>query len=137
MYDERPHLTNPEGSSELSERPRALSAEELRAAHFEGRIPTFRSLIALWREDRQSHRGNFFSPGFQALAIHRYGVWARGLRSPLGARVFRRLHIMVNWIARSFHGIELPTKTRIGRRTRIAHQGGLFSTWTPRSETTA
>ena len=125
MYVERPRLTSPDRSSEPLEQPRALSAEEMRAAHFEGRIPTFRSLRALWREDRQSHRGTFFSPGFQALAVHRYGVWARGLRSRLATRIFRRLYFIINWIARSFHGIELPPKTRIGRRTRIAHQGGI------------
>lgn len=125
MYDERPHLLNPDEASEPSEQPRAPSREEVRAARFQGRIPTFRSLIALWREDRERHRGNAFSPGFQALAVHRFGVWVLGLKPSPAAWVLCRLYSLINWVTRSFHGIELPAKTRIGRRTRFAHQGGV------------
>ncbi len=74
MYDARPRLTCPDESLKSSAQSPPLSAEEMRAAHFEDCISTFRNLVALWREDRESHRGNFFSPGFQALAVHRYGV---------------------------------------------------------------
>lgn len=89
------------------------------------RIPSFRSLLAHWREDRATHRGKASAPGFQALAVHRFGVWARSRRSPLAVRVFRRAHVVLQWVTRSFHGIELPAKARIGRRTRFAHQGGV------------
>jgi serine O-acetyltransferase len=89
------------------------------------RIPRFRDLVALWREDRAAHKGNAFSPGFQALAVHRFGVWARSRRSRFAVRVFRRVHVMLQWVTRSLHGIELPAKARIGRRVRFAHQGGV------------
>lgn len=89
------------------------------------RITSFRELRALWREDRENHRGSVFTPGFQVLAVHRFGVWMRGLENPVGKSVCKRLYLMVNWFVRSFHGIELPAATHIGRRCGIGHQGGI------------
>ncbi len=88
-------------------------------------IASFRELRAFWREDRQTNRGSVFTPGFQVLAVHRFGVWVRGLENPIGKRVCKRLFLAAQWFVRSFHGIELPAGTQIGRRFRIGHQSGI------------
>lgn len=89
------------------------------------RIASFSELRAHWREDRRVNRGSIFTPGFQALAVHRFGVWARGLQGRISRPVFRRIYRIVYWFTRSFHGIELPAATRIGRRLTVGHQSGI------------
>ena len=76
-------------------------------------------------EDWASHDRDWTRPGFQALAVHRFGNWRmsvrpRVLRAPLGA-VYRALYRGV----RNFYGIELPYTARIGRRVVFEHQGGV------------
>lgn len=87
------------------------------------RIGSLRELGALLSEDRRAH-GSMFAPGFQALAMQRFGSWAIGKRG-VTRRVFRPVYLFFNWFVRSFHGIELPAGTTIGRRVRIAHQSGI------------
>ncbi len=95
------------------------------SANPERRIGSVSALCAHWREDRRVNRGSIFTPGFQALAVHRFGVWARELPGPASRAVFRRLYLVVNWFVRSFHGIELPAAARIGRRLTVGHQSGI------------
>lgn len=120
-------LPKPEGLPVLSIEGSDAAAPSLVATEVEPpkRIASFRDLRALWREDRQANRGSTFTPGFQALAVHRFGVWVRGLEGPIAKPVLKRLYLGVNWFVRSFHGIELPAGTRIGRRCAIGHQSGI------------
>lgn len=74
-------------------------------------------------EDLQCHEGDWSRPGFQALAVYRFGVWRMGVE-PRFARVplsvaYRAMFRFV----RNFYGIELPYNARIGRRVVIEHQG--------------
>ncbi len=66
-----------------------------------------------------------FAPGFQALAVHRFGSWAIGKRSGPAKSILRRIYYIINWFVRSFHGIEVPAGATVGRRVRIAHQSGI------------
>jgi serine O-acetyltransferase len=76
-------------------------------------------------EDWQMHGRDWTRPGFQALLVHRFGVWRmtiarRPLRMPLSA-LYKALFASV----RNFYGIEIPYTAQVGRRVQIEHQGGI------------
>jgi serine O-acetyltransferase len=82
-------------------------------------------LLAQIREDWQMHERDWTRPGFQALAVHRFGNWRMGiepklLRAPLSA-LYRFLYRAV----RNGYGIELPYSARVGRRVVIEHQSDI------------
>jgi serine O-acetyltransferase len=80
---------------------------------------------ALLREDYATHDRDFWSQGFWAIAVHRFGNWRMGVRSktlraPL-TLLYRILAKHVQWLC----GIDLAYTVRIGRRVRIWHHGGM------------
>jgi serine O-acetyltransferase len=83
-------------------------------------------LLALLREDLRTHDGNPFEQGFWAVAVHRFGNWRMGVRfKPIRAPltlVYRFLFKWVEWTC----GITVPYTTRLGRRVRIWHHGGMI-----------
>ncbi|MCU1428504.1 MAG: cysE 1 [Actinomycetia bacterium] len=81
-------------------------------------------LVALWREDLVRHRGRWSTPGFQALAVQRFGAWARE-RGGVQGKLVRRIHKALFVFVRNFYGIEIHAETRIGRRLLIGHQHGI------------
>jgi serine acetyltransferase len=90
----------------------------------EKRIGGLRELWALIREDLKTN-GGLFKPGFQALAVHRFGTWKHAiepqpLRIPLTV-IYRVLAVFV----RNVYGIEILVQSRIGRRLLIGHQHGI------------
>lgn len=83
------------------------------------------SLTAQIREDFAAHGRDLLSPGFHALAVHRFGVWRMGIdrrlfRAPMSL-IYRTLHRAATGI----YGIELPYTARVGRRVVIEHQQGI------------
>jgi serine O-acetyltransferase len=82
------------------------------------------SLLELVREDLHRHNGRLWAPGFQALAVQRFGAWAR-TRPGLGGKIARRAHKALFVFVRNVYGIELHAETRIGRRLLIGHQHGI------------
>ncbi len=83
---------------------------------------TFRQLLA---EDFRTHGRAWTSPGFRAVAVHRFGNWRMGVRSrvlrvPLSV-LYRALFRRV----RRNYGIEIDFSTRLGRRVVIDHQSGI------------
>jgi len=93
-------------------------------AERERRIAGLGALWALIREDLR-HNGGISYPGFQAVALYRFGVWKDGIGSKLlrvpCTVVYRFLYIFV----RNVYGIELPLTARIGRRFTVGHQHGI------------
>ena len=93
------------------------------------RIST-RELLGLLREDYATNRRSrlkwtFFTPGFQAIAVYRLGVWCNGLRPAL-LRAPTRLGVgFLAFLVRNFYGIELYPTAEIGRRFGIVHQHGI------------
>jgi serine O-acetyltransferase len=88
--------------------------------------PSGIGFVALLREDFRTHGSSVASPGFWALAAHRFGNWrmdvkAKPLRAPLSA-AYRAAH----WAATALWGIDLPYNAKIGRRFHIAHHGAVF-----------
>jgi len=83
-------------------------------------------LLALLAEDYRTHDRDLFEPGFWAVAVHRFGNARMGvrfklLRAPLTI-VYRLMFTAVMWL----YGINLPYNTRLGRRVRIWHHGGIW-----------
>lgn len=84
-----------------------------------------RGLAAVVGEDLRAHEGDWTRPGFQALAVHRFGRFALAL--PFGpSRVAARgLHRALFRFCRNIYGIELPAEAAIGRRVVFEHQHGV------------
>ncbi|WP_230202784.1 serine O-acetyltransferase [Parafrankia discariae] len=79
------------------------------------------SLRAQLREDRDVHYGSRLHPGYQALAVHRFGRWCRergGLVGRFGMIAFRAVN---NIVIRNLHGTEISVDASIGRRVLIGH----------------
>jgi serine O-acetyltransferase len=80
-------------------------------------------LVAQVREDLRAY-DSWTRPGFHAVAIHRLGVWRRQL--PIVARLPVTLFYLVAQLGiRNVYSIELTSMAQVGRRLRIAHQGGV------------
>jgi serine O-acetyltransferase len=79
----------------------------------------------LIREDFEAHGRDATRPGFQAVAVYRFGVWRMGvepkaLRAPFSV-LYRALYRSV----RNLYGIELPYSAKVGRRVIFEHQHGI------------
>jgi serine O-acetyltransferase len=80
-------------------------------------------MLELLAEDRATHGGSWWSPGFLALAVHRFGnlrmeVRSKWLRAPLTAAYRAAYHGVI-----ALFGIDLPYNVKIGRRVRFVHHG--------------
>jgi serine O-acetyltransferase len=82
-----------------------------------------RELVA---EDYVTHGRSLAEPGFWAVVIHRLGTRAQTIAPTLARRPLQASHKVlataVDWI----WGIELPIRTRLGRRVRIWHSGSIL-----------
>ena len=79
--------------------------------------------LSLWEqlhEDWVRHDRSWTHPGFQALAVYRYGVWLD--RLPRGVRLLAVwLYEFAFLIVRNLYGIELRRQAVVGRRVRLSH----------------
>lgn len=82
-------------------------------------------LCALIKEDFINHRKDLTLPGFRALAVYRYGTWARSRRNYLVRASFSAIHLFLARFVRNYYGIELYYTANIGRRLHIGHQNGI------------
>jgi serine O-acetyltransferase len=82
-------------------------------------------LIELLREDFATHGRSLASPGFWAIAAHRFGGWAEGVRPRPACAGLGIAHgamaTSVDWL----WGIRIGRGTRLGRRVRIWHHGAM------------
>lgn len=85
------------------------------------RIASFAELRALWKEDYAANERRLHEPGFQALAIYRFGVWIDGLGPALLRFPLRRLYFLLSALVRIGYGIQIYHTTEIGRRLQLAH----------------
>jgi len=88
--------------------------------------PRGMGLLALLAEDYQTYDRDLFDPAFWAVAVHRFGNARMGvriklLRAPL-TLIYRLMYKTMIWQ----WGINLPYNTRLGRRVRIWHHGGMW-----------
>jgi serine O-acetyltransferase len=81
-------------------------------------------LVATIREDYRARGGGALSPGFHAVAVYRFGRWARSAPQP-GRTLWSLIHSLLYVVVRNLYGIELPVRADVGRRLSIAHAGGI------------
>jgi serine O-acetyltransferase len=84
--------------------------------------------LSLWEqlyEDWTVHGKDFSRPGFRAMAVYRFGAWCSGLRYRLLRAPLSRLYLFLYRYVRNVYGIELPCRTKVGRRCFIPHQSGI------------
>jgi len=90
--------------------------------HENAQSPSVWELIC---EDWKVHGKDFSRPGFRAMAVYRFGAWCMGLRFRLLRAPLSRLHRFLYRYVRNVYGIELPCRTKVGRRCFIPHQSGI------------
>ncbi len=93
-------------------------------------IGSFAELMGHLREDyatnkRSRSKWTFWTPGFQAVAVYRIGVWCHGLGPRVLRAPLRLVHGFLAFFIRNFYGVELHPTALIGRRLGIVHQHGI------------
>lgn len=81
-------------------------------------------LLELLAEDFRTHDRKLTEPGFWAVAVHRLGNARMAVKPPLRmplSALYRAGFALSNIVL----GIELPYTTRLGRRVRFWHNGGI------------
>jgi FkbH-like protein len=84
---------------------------------------TFWQLI---KEDFETHEHRLFEQGFWAVANNRFGNWRMGLASRLLRAPCTLAYNSFEKGIEIFGGITLPYTTKLGRRVRLWHHGGMI-----------
>jgi serine O-acetyltransferase len=82
-------------------------------------------LLAQILEDWEAHGCDWTRPGFQAVAVHRFGNWRMGIRRKALRAPFSVIYRALYRCVRNVYGIELPYTTKLGRRVVLEHQHGI------------
>jgi serine O-acetyltransferase len=81
---------------------------------------SLRDLVQIWREDLEAHRGDLSSPGFHAIALHRFGNYRMNLKRPWRAPLTLTYNTLFT-LVRNVYGVEVPYSAKIGRRVVLEH----------------
>jgi serine acetyltransferase len=84
---------------------------------------TFQGMLRQIREDLHTHHGDWTSPGFRTVAVHRFGNWRMGLRPFVLRCAFSFFYRILYRRCRNVYGIELPYTVKLGRWVTFEHQG--------------
>jgi serine O-acetyltransferase len=82
-------------------------------------------LLALLAQDYRTHDRKL-EPGFLAVAVHRFGNARMGVRFKLLRAPLTVLYRLMYSAVILLWGIDLPYNTKLGRRVRIWHHGGIW-----------
>ncbi len=82
-------------------------------------------LLSRVKEDWDANGKDWTRPGFQALAVHRFGNWRMSIGTKAVRAPFSVVHRACERFVRNVYGIELPYSAKVGRRVVIEHQGGI------------
>jgi serine O-acetyltransferase len=85
----------------------------------------FPSFWQLLKEDWVAHGRDWTKPGFRAIAVYRFGVWRKTIKSQFLQIPFNIIYGMLYRKVRNIYGIELLYTAKLGRRVVIQHQGGI------------
>lgn len=81
-------------------------------------------LRELLRDAYDTNNRAWTTPGALAVGVHRIRQWAAAHPGPLGS-VLGAVGKVGYVFSRNVYGIDVPATVRIGRRFKIAHQGGI------------
>ena len=84
------------------------------------------SFWALVAEDLKVHDGDLFSQGFWALFNHRFGNWRMSVRSRVLRAPLTAAYLAWKKLVEMTTGIHLPYITKVGRRLKLEHFGGMI-----------
>src|SRR5688572_4717474 len=84
------------------------------------------SFWQLLREDFVTHESSLLEQGFWAVANNRFGNWRMGLKNPLLRAPCTLVYDALEKGIEIFGGITLPYTTKLGRRVRLWHHGGMI-----------
>lgn len=99
------------------------SPDHGRAARTEPSQSRLLLLLEQIREDYVAHGKDWSKPGFQAVAVHRFGSWRLGVRTKIARAPLTMLYRSLFRLVRNVYGIEIPDTVRLGRRVVVEHQG--------------
>lgn len=93
-------------------------------------LSSFADLVQIVREDSRTHSGDWSRPGFRALLMYRFGVWAKGLDrgsflTDLRGRLLSMVYLWAHRYVRNHYAIELHREAMVGRGVEFVHQGGI------------
>jgi serine O-acetyltransferase len=78
------------------------------------------------REDWATYERDITRQGLWVMAVYRLGVWRYGIRSRALRVPFSFIYRILKVLSQILTGIELPCETKVGRRFRIDHFGGII-----------
>lgn len=78
------------------------------------------------KEDWHTYEGDIWRQGLWVMWVYRFGQWRYGLRPALLRKPFSLLYKLLRTACQMLTGVELPCETRVGRRLRIEHFGGII-----------
>lgn len=78
------------------------------------------------REDWQVYERDISRQGLWVMVVFRFGQWRYTIRNPLLRKPFSFVYRVLRTICQVMTGIELHCETRVGRRLRIDHFGGII-----------
>lgn len=81
-------------------------------------------VVSSWREDLVANRGQFFGPGFQSLAVYRFGTWC-GRQDGVFGWLVGKVYTLAYLFVRNVYGVEIPQSAVIGRRLWLPHAVGV------------
>jgi serine acetyltransferase len=122
----------------MGERPGVTRKSAYEAAEDRMRVPPIRRRglenenppeLGFWqllREDFETHDYNPLEQGFWAVANHRFGNWRLGLKNPLLRAPCSLAYDTLQKGIELVGGITLPCTTKLGRRVRLWHHGGMI-----------
>jgi FkbH-like protein len=84
------------------------------------------SFWQLLKEDFETHERSLFEQGFWAVANNRFGNWRMGLKHRLLRAPCTVAYNSLEKGIEIFGGITLPYTTKLGRRVRLWHHGGMI-----------
>ncbi|HEU4581224.1 MAG TPA: HAD-IIIC family phosphatase [Polyangiaceae bacterium] len=88
--------------------------------------PSELSFWELLKEDFVTHESSLFEQGFWAVANNRFGNWRMDVKNPLLRAPCTVAYRALEKGIEIFGGITLPYTTKLGRRVRLWHHGGMI-----------
>ncbi len=92
---------------------------------YQNKTNVYFRLWEILKEDWIAHGCDWTKPGFRAVAVHRFGVWRKTIKSKFLQIPFNIIYGFLYRKIRNSYGIELFYTTNLGRRVVIQHQGGI------------
>ena len=78
------------------------------------------------REDWHTYDGDIWRQGLWVMWVYRFGRWRYRIRPSWLRKPFSLMYKLLRTTSQVMTGIELPCETKVGRRLRIEHFGGII-----------